>query len=133
MAKQLDMAEIWPTPALFRAARGLLGIGQEDLAEKTGFARKTIILIESHVGVTMDARREVVVRELAAFLEKEGIEFVRPRGREGAGVRFVDREREGKVVEKLRADIERRKADRERKAAERGGKSRVRKKKPGKR
>ncbi|MGJ4941445.1 hypothetical protein ACQR1W_12800 [Bradyrhizobium sp. HKCCYLS1011] len=133
MAKQLDMAEIWPTPALFRAARGLLGIGQEDLAEKSGFARKTIILIESHVGVTMDARREVVVRELAAFLEKEGIEFVRPRGKEGAGVRFVDQEREEKVVAKLRADLERRKAERERKAAERGRKSRVRKKKPAKR
>jgi DNA-binding XRE family transcriptional regulator len=117
MAKQLDMAGVFPTPALFRAARGLLGMGQEDLAQKTGFARKTIILIEAHVGSTMDARREAVVRELAAFLEKEGIEFLWPKGGEGGGVRFVDRMVEVKVVSNLRAQIERRKADRKRKAA----------------
>jgi DNA-binding XRE family transcriptional regulator len=116
MAKQIDMSEIWPTPALFRAARGMLGMGQENLAEKTGFARKTIILIESHTNDTMDARREAVVRELAAFLERQGIEFLQPRGKEGAGVRFADRGREAKVVDELREDIARRKAERERKA-----------------
>lgn len=119
MAKLIDISEVWPTPALFRAARGLLGWGQEDLAEQTGFARKTIILIESHVASTMDARREAVVRELAAFLEKQGIEFLAPRGKEGAGVRFADRGREAKVVDQVRAEVERRKAERERKTKER--------------
>ena len=114
MAKQIDMTEVWPTPALFRAARGLLGMGQEDLAEKAGFARKTIILIESHVGSTMDARREAVVKELASFLERQGIEFVPPRGKEGSGVRFADRGREAKVVDHVRTEIERRRAERDR-------------------
>jgi DNA-binding XRE family transcriptional regulator len=116
MAQQIDMADVWPTPALFRAARGLLGIGQEELAERSGFARKTIILIESHVSATMDARREAVVKELATFLEKQGIEFVQPRGKEGAGVRFGDRERETKVVARLAHDIDRRRAERQSKS-----------------
>lgn len=116
MAKKIDMTEVWPTPALFRAARGLLGLGQEDLAEQTGFARKTVILIESHTDNTMDARREAVVKELAAFLERQGIEFLPPRGKGGAGVRFADHEREAKVVDQVKADIEGRKAERERKA-----------------
>lgn len=117
MAKQLDMKDVWPTPALFRAARGLLGMGQDDLAEKTGFARKTIILIESHVGTTMDARRELVIRELAAFLKQEGIEFLRPKGNEGGGVRFADRQREAKAMEELRELIDERKAHRNKKAS----------------
>lgn len=102
-------------------------MGQEDLAEKAGFARKTVILIESHVGATMDARREAVVRELAAFLERQGIEFLPPRGKEGAGVRFADRGREEKVVDELRDAINRRKDERERKRAERERKPKGRK------
>lgn len=135
MAKQIDMSEVWPTPALFRAARGLLGWGQEDLAEKAGFARKTIVLIESHVTSTMDARREAVVRELAAFLEKQGIEFLPPaRGKDGVGggVRFADREREAKVVGEVRAEIERRAAERERKAKDKPAPDGMRKSKPSK-
>lgn len=118
MAKLIDMSKVWPTPALFRAARGLLCWGQEDLAKKSGFARKTIILIESHSTTTMDARRVAVVEELAAFLEKQGIEFVPPRGKAGGGVRFNDPDRETKVVDAMRADSERRKAGRKLKAGE---------------
>lgn len=119
MARRIDMSDVWPTPALFRAARGLLGWGQEVLAEQSGFARKTIVLIEGHVTSTMDARREAVVRELAAFLEKQGIEFLPPaRGKDGAGggVRFADHGREAIVVDEVRAEIERRAAARQRKA-----------------
>jgi DNA-binding XRE family transcriptional regulator len=118
MAKLIDMSEVWPTPALFRAARGLLCWGQEDLAEKSGFARKTIILIESHTAATMDARRVAIVEELATFLEKQGVEFVPKRGKEGAGVRFRDGGREARVVEEMKAESERRKAGRELKAEE---------------
>lgn len=118
MAKLIDMSMVWPTPALFRAARGLLCWGQEDLAEKSGFARKTIVLIESHAAATMDARRVAVVEALAIFLEKQGIEFVPARGKEGAGVRFKDPGREARVVEEMKAESERRKAGRELKAEE---------------
>ncbi|WFU41447.1 hypothetical protein QA640_02640 [Bradyrhizobium sp. CB82] len=118
MAKLIDMSKVWPTPALFRAARGLLCWGQEELAEKSGFARKTIILIESHSSATMDARRVAIVEELASFLEKQGIEFVPTRGKEGAGVRFKERGREAKVVEEMKAQIELRKAGRKLKADE---------------
>ncbi|MGY4617662.1 DNA-binding XRE family transcriptional regulator [Bradyrhizobium sp. USDA 4472] len=130
MAKLIDMSEVWPTPALFRAARGLLCWGQEDLAEKSGFARKTIILIESHTAATMDARRVAIVEELAAFLEKQGVEFVPKRGKEGAGVRFKDGGHEAKVVEKMKADIERRKAGRKLKAEEKRSAERARNTEP---
>ncbi|WP_298257279.1 hypothetical protein [Bradyrhizobium sp.] len=116
MAAQIDMADVWPTPALFRAARGLLGIGQDELAEQAGCARKTVVLIESHVGATMDARRVAMVRDLAAFLEKRGIEFVRPpSGQKGTGVRFADGNREAKVTAELRDKIDRRRSARQRK------------------
>jgi DNA-binding XRE family transcriptional regulator len=121
MAKQIDMAEVWPTPALVRAARSLLGMAQEDLAEKAGFVRKTVILIESHVGATMDARRVAVVEELAAFLRKQGIEFLPARGKDGAGVRFADRDREAMVVAEIKEDIERRRAERQRKKVRKTG------------
>ena len=116
MAKQVHISEVWPTPALIRAARGLLGIGQEELARQTGRARKTVIAIESHTDETMDSRREAVIKDLAGYLKRQGVEFLPPDGKKGAAVRFGDREREAEVVEKLRKDIERRKLERQRKA-----------------
>jgi DNA-binding XRE family transcriptional regulator len=115
MAKRIEIERVWPTPALIRAARGLLGIGQEELADRAGFARKTVIGIELHVDPTMDERREESVRALAVYLEAQGLEFLRPTGKEGAGVRFADDRREMKVVADLRSVIEDRRAERLRK------------------
>jgi DNA-binding XRE family transcriptional regulator len=88
MVKIVPMSEVWPTPALLRAARGLLGLRQAELAKQSKVSRKSIILIEAHVGDTMDSRRVEVVEKLGDyFTEKKNIEFIRPKGKKGAGVR----------------------------------------------
>jgi DNA-binding XRE family transcriptional regulator len=88
MAKEVPMLEVWPTPALLRAARGLLGLRQQEVAKQAKISRKSIILIEAHVGDNMDSRRVEIVKKLGEyFTNKQGVEFIRPRGTKGAGVR----------------------------------------------
>jgi DNA-binding XRE family transcriptional regulator len=90
MAKEVATAEVWPTKAALRAARGLVGMSQQELAAAAGVSRKSIILTESHERDTMDYRRVEIVRILAEYLEKrKGVEFIRPQGKKGAGVRFA--------------------------------------------
>jgi DNA-binding XRE family transcriptional regulator len=90
MPKEVAIAEVWPTKAVLRAARGLVGMSQQDLAEAAKVSRKSIILIESHEGNTMDYRRVQIVEILAEFFEKKkGVEFIRPQGKKGAGVRLA--------------------------------------------
>lgn len=115
MARQVDMLDVWPTPPLFRAARGLLNMGQDELAARNGYVRKTVILIENHVDATMDTRRLEVLQILAAFLESQGIEFVRPRSGKGGGVRFANEEREAQTVDEIRHLIEERRGSRRQK------------------
>ncbi|QOZ06676.1 hypothetical protein [Bradyrhizobium sp. CCBAU 51765] len=131
MAKQVDMSEVWPTPALFRAARGLLNMGQDELAARNGYVRKTVILIENHVDPTMDTRRQEVVEVLAAFLEGQGIEFIRPQDGKGGGVRFANGKREAQTVSEVRHLIEERRGSR-RKAVSVDARKKA-KKKPSKR
>jgi DNA-binding XRE family transcriptional regulator len=88
METEIPTAQVWPTPALIRAARGLLAIGQKTLAERAGCSRKTVVLIEHHQAEVMDHRRVAVVKKLAAYFERQGIEFLRPRGGKGAGIRM---------------------------------------------
>ncbi len=88
MANEIPTEDVWPTPALIRAARGLMGIGQAELANEAKCSRKTIILIESDESETMDYRRVEVLQKLAAKLEALGVEFVRPRDGKGAGIRY---------------------------------------------
>lgn len=128
MAKQIPIEEIWPTPALIRAARGLLGIGQEELADKVKCARKTVVMIEGHTEDTMDARREAVVKVLAKYLEGQGVEFLPPDGKSGPAVRFSERDRETKVVQHLRKVIAERKRIRDRKAEEEDKKKQTKRK-----
>ena len=120
MAKQVDMSDVWPTPALFRAARGLLNMGQDELAARNGYVRKTVILIENHVDATMDTRRQQVVQILAAFLESQGIEFMRPKDGKGGGVRFANGKREAQTVDEVRLLIAERRGSRRRKAVTEG-------------
>ena len=81
--------EIWPTPRLIRAARGLAGIDQGTLAEKAGVTRVTVTKIESDESDRMDPRRLKVLQSLQQVFEKEyGIEFFAASKIAGEGVRF---------------------------------------------
>lgn len=85
---------IWPTPALIRAARGLVGVGQADLARRARVSRKAVIAIETDLSDTMDYRRIAVLRKLQAVLENEfAIEFQKATRTAGPGVRFRVRRR----------------------------------------
>ena len=80
---------IWPTPRLIRAARGLVGIDQETLAEQAGVTRLTVIKIEADESDRMDPRRLKALRSLQRVLEDEyGIEFTAASKNAGEGVRF---------------------------------------------
>jgi DNA-binding XRE family transcriptional regulator len=102
MAKQIPLDDVWPTPALLRAARAMLAIGQEEIAKEANCARKTVILVENHLQETMDLRRVEMVRKLAVYLVGEGIEFIRPRDGKGAAVRFADPSVEAKALKRQR-------------------------------
>ncbi len=81
--------EIWPTPRLIRAARGLAGIDQDTLATCADVSRKTIILIEGDKSDTMDYRRLEKLQKLQAVLENQfGIEFFPESKNIGEGVRL---------------------------------------------
>ncbi len=74
--------------AQIRAARGLLGWRQSDLAEKAGIGLATLRRLEqSQDGKPVMAQVSTIVR-LQDCLEKAGIVFL-PRGPDGGvGVRF---------------------------------------------
>lgn len=71
------------TPSQCRAARALIGISQDDLAARSGVAKRTIASFESDTrapyGRTVDAIR--------AALEQAGVQFIAENGG-GAGVRM---------------------------------------------
>lgn len=81
--------EIWPTPRLIRAARGLVGIDQFTLARKAGVTRLTIIKIEADESDRMDPRRLKVLQTLQQVFETEyDVEFFAATKNGGEGVRF---------------------------------------------
>jgi DNA-binding XRE family transcriptional regulator len=85
----VNPSDIWPSPKLIRAARGLAGIDQAKLAEKAGVARKTIVLIEADESDRMDPRRLKILRSLQRVFEDEyKIEFFEASESSGEGVRF---------------------------------------------
>ena len=85
----VNPSDIWPSPRLIRAARGLAGIDQAKLAEKAGVARKTIVLIEADESDRMDPRRLKILRSLQRVFEDEyKIEFFEASESSGEGVRF---------------------------------------------
>lgn len=71
------------TPAQCRAARGLLGWSQQDLAAKAGVARSTVAEFEQ--GRLMPRRANMTAMREA--MELEGVEFLDPDNG-GPGVRF---------------------------------------------
>jgi DNA-binding XRE family transcriptional regulator len=90
MAIDIPADEIWPTPSLIRAARGLVGIDQATLAKDAKVSRKAIISIENDTSPYMDYRRVEVLLKLATALEKKrGVEFTKPTSSRGEGVRLL--------------------------------------------
>ena len=71
------------TPAQCRAARGLIGITQDDLAAASGVSKRTIASFET-------SERQAISANIAAIrtaLEAAGVEFI-PENGGGAGVRL---------------------------------------------
>jgi transcriptional regulator with XRE-family HTH domain len=75
------------TPAQCRAARGLLGLSQQVLADQAGVGIMTIHQLEKDGSQPRRATLNVVRRAL----EAAGVEFIDENGG-GAGVRLANRE-----------------------------------------
>jgi DNA-binding XRE family transcriptional regulator len=72
---------------MIRAARGLLGIGQAQLAEYVGVDRRTIIRIEAEDTTPTNSRRLEICENIRIVLEKNyDIKFVFPSAGSGEGV-----------------------------------------------
>jgi DNA-binding XRE family transcriptional regulator len=90
MVNAIPVDEIWPTPSLIRAARGLVGIDQATLAKNAKVSRKAVVSLENDASAQMDYRRVAVLAKLAGVLEKKhGVEFTKPTPNQGEGVRFM--------------------------------------------
>lgn len=90
MITEIPANQIWPTPALIRAARGLVGIDQATLAKSATVSRKAVITVENDSSEQMDYRRVAVLKKLAMALEKKfGVEFTKPVAGRGEGVRLL--------------------------------------------
>jgi DNA-binding XRE family transcriptional regulator len=90
------------TPGLIRAARGLLNISQQDLADMAGLSLRTIATIETSVsdadnvdkseageGKWVDARRRIVLSRIGTILRSAcEMEFTFSDGSAGEGVRL---------------------------------------------
>ena len=76
------------TPAQSRAARGLLGWNQQDLANEAGVGIVTVHQLEAGTSQPRRATLDVIKR---AF-ERAGVEFIDENGG-GAGVRLRRRQR----------------------------------------
>ncbi|MFZ5713128.1 MAG: helix-turn-helix domain-containing protein [Bradyrhizobium sp.] len=76
------------TPALIRAARGLLGLDQAEVAERAGLKQRTISKLEGETDFSLkDLRRRKALKAIRDAFEKAGIEFMFPSETSGEGVR----------------------------------------------
>jgi len=84
----LDKDEIL-TPAMIRAARGLLGLDQAGAAELAGLSQRTISKLEAENDLfSKDLRRRNALQAIRSGFEKAGIEFIFPSEESGHGVRM---------------------------------------------
>jgi transcriptional regulator with XRE-family HTH domain len=83
-------------PRQCRGARALLGITQQQLADRAGVSKRTVIEFEGGVRDPLVS----TTRNLQLALEHEGIEFLFGNGG-GSGVRFRDPEIEDQVVPRV--------------------------------
>jgi transcriptional regulator with XRE-family HTH domain len=75
-------------PVQIRAARGLLGMGQEELAELASISVVTVKRLEA-AGTLIRGSAQTLNR-LQRALERAGIEFIEQNGSQGPGVRLRD-------------------------------------------
>ena len=75
------------TGAQIRAARGLLGWNQKELADRADLGFATVQRAERHA-VTISGMIDTVVK-LQRALEEAGIEFIDADGEKGPGVRLA--------------------------------------------
>lgn len=87
MSNNLSDVEQYFSPALCRAARGLLGWSQGELADKARVGRSTVADFER--GSRIPVRNNLLA--LVQALQGAGVMFV-PSNGAGCGVRFMARE-----------------------------------------
>lgn len=75
-------------PLQIRAARGLLGISQADLAKRAGIGLATLQRLEANVGEPRGSAK--TIWKLQQVLEEAGIAFLDQDGSQGPGVRLRD-------------------------------------------
>lgn len=88
MIQKGSREKIIATPAQLRAARGLIGWSQTDLAEKSGLSLPTVKRVEADLGIRVSDEARFKLREA---LEAAGVEFIAENGG-GAGVRLKKRQ-----------------------------------------
>jgi DNA-binding XRE family transcriptional regulator len=77
------------TPAMIRAARGLLGLDQTGAAKLAGLSQRTISKLEAEDDLsTKDLRRKTALKAIKSGFEQAGIEFTFPSESSGPGVRI---------------------------------------------
>ncbi|WP_198959224.1 helix-turn-helix domain-containing protein [Bradyrhizobium canariense] len=77
------------TPAMIRAARGLLGLDQVKAAELAGLSQRTISKLEAEDELSSkDVRRRNALKAIRSGFEQAGIEFIFPSDESGQGVRM---------------------------------------------
>lgn len=79
----IGQAKNMTTPEQLRAARALLGLSQDDIANKIGSSSKTVRRAESGPKQVSES----TVTAIRTVLEAEGVEFI-PENGGGAGVRL---------------------------------------------
>ncbi len=86
------------TPAQCRAARGLLGLTQAEVAKVSGVSLRTIAHFEAGERRPISAN----LKAIQQMLEKSGVRFIAENGG-GAGVRLLKRsDEEGEVRKRAR-------------------------------
>jgi transcriptional regulator with XRE-family HTH domain len=89
MIQKGSREKLLPSPAQLRAARGLIGWSQTDLAERAGLSLPTVKRVEGDLGIRVSDDARGKLREA---LEAAGVEFIDENGG-GAGVRLKKRRR----------------------------------------
>lgn len=80
------MSEKLPTGRMIRAARGLLGLEQKDLALEAGVDRRTIARLEAETDPSSNPLRIWTYERVRDVLRDRGIIFLYPNKAHGEGV-----------------------------------------------
>lgn len=76
------------SPAMMRAARGLLGLDQAEVAQLAGLKQNTISRLEGEDEIYVkNKRRRDALEAIRDAFERKGIEFMFPTATSGEGVR----------------------------------------------